>query len=184
MPQIRPARPQNRPVIVRRSCSCTNELRHTLRWPTFCCGSGVLTSDLSHGASKTVLVVDDEPAVAELARAVLERCGWQVVVSLERRKACDLLRAAPGQFSLILSDIVMPFMSAHEFLLIARAANPHLRFVMMSGHPQEFFDDIPFTSELLFLQKPFTPSQLLDVVANVKAAPRVEADAQSAPSPL
>ncbi|MDQ3440769.1 MAG: hypothetical protein M3478_10520, partial [Planctomycetota bacterium] len=65
----------------------------------------------------------------------------------------------------------------------ARAANPQLRLVMMSGHPQEYFDDIPFTSDLLFLQKPFTPSQLIDVVAKVTAAPHAQADEQSGPSP-
>src|SRR5687768_11623465 len=119
----------------------------------------------------TVLVVDDEPAVAELVRVVLERRGWQVVVSLDRRHACDLLRADPDKFALVLSDIVMPFMSAHEFLAVARAANPKLRFVMMSGHPRACFVDIPFTPALQFLQKPFTPGQLLAVLENAVAIP-------------
>jgi DNA-binding NtrC family response regulator len=121
----------------------------------------------------TVLVVDDEPAVAELVRVVLERRGWQVVVSLERRDACDLLRANPDKFALVLSDIVMPFMSAHEFLAVARATNPKLRVVMMSGHPRGCFVDIPFTPALQFLPKPFTPQQLLKAVDSVIAGPEI-----------
>lgn len=103
-----------------------------------------------------VLVVEDEPGMRELLKAILGRAGHKVVTATGPRAALDLLARQPA-ISLMLVDVVMPEMDGYELAAEARKARRGLPVVFMSGFAPEpsrlprgdAFVAKPFTSESL-----------------------------------
>ena len=86
--------------------------------------------------ASTVLVVDDEAAIRDVAHRVLTRAGYQVVTAAGWSQALDLL-ADPGvPVDLILSDVVMPGMTGAAFAAAAQAVRPGIEVLFMSGYEQ------------------------------------------------
>jgi CheY-like chemotaxis protein len=78
-----------------------------------------------------ILVVDDEPAVREAVREILESRGYEVLTAAD---GLDGLHALRGSLpDLIISDLNMPRMSGIEFLSIVRERFPHIATIAMSG---------------------------------------------------
>jgi len=110
---------------------------------------------------ETILLVEDEDVVRELAREALEEGGYTV---LEARHPGEALLVAEQQgdgLDLLLTDVVMPHMSGPELAQRLREQRPGLRVLFMSGYT----DDATLRrgvlrSEVFFLQKPFTPEVL------------------------
>jgi two-component system, cell cycle sensor histidine kinase and response regulator CckA len=110
---------------------------------------------------ETILLVEDEDVVRELAREALEEGGYTV---LEARHPGEALLVAERQgdgLDLLLTDVVMPHMSGPELAQRLREQRPGLRVLFMSGYT----DDATLRrgvlrSEVFFLQKPFTPEVL------------------------
>lgn len=108
-----------------------------------------------------IFVVDDEPAVVQLARAALVREGYEIIFATS---ALEALKAASDglQIDLILSDVVMPEMSGPELIQKVRQHSPTTAAVLMSGY---LVDDLPF--DIPLIQKPFSPAQLVALVNQV-----------------
>jgi signal transduction histidine kinase len=127
----------------------------------------VLSSEAVRG-SEVVLLVEDEEAVRQLVRAILECEGYTV---LEARNGTEAVRVAveyPEPVDLLLTDTVMPGMSAREARQRLTTLHPGMAVLYMSGYS----DDIMLGHQLLdggipFLQKPFTPEVLLRKVRDV-----------------
>jgi signal transduction histidine kinase/CheY-like chemotaxis protein len=111
-----------------------------------------------------ILLVEDEGAVRDVTRAVLESAGYQVTAVGDGAEA--LTRS--GKADLVVSDLVMPGMSGRELVTRLRAARPSLPVVFVSGYAAEG-DPTPSAGEgtTEFLAKPFTADQLL---ARVRSA--------------
>ena len=113
----------------------------------------------------TILLADDEPVVREIARRTLESEGFSVREASDGREAVALFAAAPASFRAILVDLTMPHLSGDEVLRRVHALAPETPIVLMSG-----FDEGEITrrygAEGLagFLQKPFRPEDLLQVL--------------------
>jgi signal transduction histidine kinase/CheY-like chemotaxis protein len=118
----------------------------------------------STDAGGHILLVEDEGAVRDVTRAVLESAGYQVTA------VCDGTEALtrPCKADLVVSDLVMPGMSGRELVTRLRAARPSLPVVFVSGYAAEG-DPTPAAGEgtTEFLAKPFTADQLL---ARVRSA--------------
>jgi len=80
-----------------------------------------------------VLVVDDEPAVRQVARSVLERAGLRVLEAADGQEALELLGADPGACDLVLTDIAMPRLSGPALARALRVCRPDARVVFMTG---------------------------------------------------
>ena len=110
---------------------------------------------------RLLLVVEDEPSIADLLRLMLEGAGYQVAVVGDGRAA--LARLAAGPVDLALSDNMMPYLDGVG-LARALAADPALRaipLVLMSAGPPPG-DAAPHAA---FLPKPFDLGKLLATVA-------------------
>ena len=111
--------------------------------------------------ARTLLVVEDEPAIAALLALVLGEEGYRVAVAGDGRAA--LRRLAQGGYDLVLSDIMMPRLDG---LGLARAmgADPALRaipLVLMSAVRPPTNGVARYAA---FLPKPFDLDELLDTV--------------------
>ncbi|HEY7434644.1 MAG TPA: response regulator [Methylomirabilota bacterium] len=110
----------------------------------------------------TILVVEDEGDVRELAREVLEMNGYTVLEALDVADATRLAQTHPGPIDLLVTDVVMPGASGPELARRLRAQRPDLRVLCMSGYPESA--DRRLEGEAgwnAWLQKPFTPAGLM-----------------------
>ena len=124
--------------------------------------------DLTRGDARTILVVDDESAVRELAREVLEEFGYEVIEAPNGETALDIHGARGQELDLVLLDLSMPGISGPETLRRLRARDPALPVVLWSGYSAE--DDLPASvgaEARAFLEKPFELSTLVLKVQQV-----------------
>ncbi len=119
----------------------------------------------------TILLVDDEPAIREVMRWVLRQHGYTVLEAGDGVEAVAVARGHPGPIHLLLTDVAMPQMDAHE--LVARLApqRPEMKVVYFSG---------AFPVEAgAFLPKPFTPETLIRKIHEVLGEPARPARSES-----
>jgi two-component system cell cycle sensor histidine kinase/response regulator CckA len=124
------------------------------------------------GRGETVLVVDDEPAVRELARAVLERAGYTVLTAGDGEEALRVVAGHPGAIHLLLTDVVMPGMNGRQLAEALQAVRPALRVLYVSGYTEDALLRRGVRAELdHFLQKPYASAVLIQKVREVLEAP-------------
>ena len=111
--------------------------------------------------TETVLLVEDEEGVRELAKEYLESCGYKVLVAQNGQAAIDLVSKHSGPIDLIMTDIVMPGLSGSDLAKKVQSLRPDIRVVYMSGYTdQAIIHHGILSSDVLLLQKPFTMSTL------------------------
>jgi len=114
----------------------------------------------------TVMVVDDEEMVRKFATAVLSDAGLTVLTACDGREALGLWQQHKGKIDVVLTDIMMPELSGPEMVERIREEEPSTKVVFISGFPgqsESLPEDLYTTSN--FLEKPFTKSALLGVMA-------------------
>jgi DNA-binding response OmpR family regulator len=79
----------------------------------------------------SILVVDDEPDVAEAIGAVLQHAGFTVVVADSASRG--LQAAADRKFDVVVTDIIMPKVNGLELIKKLRAEHPRVRVIAISG---------------------------------------------------
>ena len=115
-----------------------------------------------------ILLAEDEAATRDLVRRALESDGHQVEVMEGGAEAVARLAAAPGDFQLLISDVNMPGMDGFELAKQARALNPGLRVLLMSGLVEQLDRAKAMKDQSYFtLSKPFSLEQ---VRSGVRAA--------------
>ncbi len=140
--------------------------------------------------SETILLVEDEEALAKLARRALEKQGYRVFDARSGSAALEIILAQPG-IDLLVTDVVMPGMSGGELARELQLTHPQMKVLFMSGYT----DDAIVRHGILapgvaFLQKPFTPASLAHKVREVLGmegptprGPRVTDPGDSPPPP-
>jgi DNA-binding NtrC family response regulator len=109
---------------------------------------------------QTVLVVDDELGLLDLARKLLQRQGYKVLVAANADDATRVFEQNAA-IDVILADVVMPGTSGPELTSRLVGRRPALKVIFMSGHTEETMGHHGvFTSGTAFLQKPFTSETL------------------------
>lgn len=115
---------------------------------------------------ETVLLVEDEDAVRQVARSVLERNGYRVLEAQNGGEALLIAEAEP-RIDLLVTDVVMPRVSGPQVAARLRALKPELKVLYVSGYT----DNALALRDEELLQKPLTPSALLTKVRDVLDAP-------------
>jgi PAS domain S-box-containing protein len=109
----------------------------------------------------TVLVVDDEQIVRDLARFSLERQGYDVLLAEDGRSAIEILRAERDRVQLVVLDLSMPGLSGEETLPLLRNVKPDLNVIVSSGYSEaEALRVFGGASVSGFIQKPYTAQAL------------------------
>ena len=118
----------------------------------------------------TVLLLEDEDGVRELARRVLEQEGCRVIEVRTGAEAYATLQSQGSDIDLVLSDVIVPDMATVELERWTRARLPMVAFIYMSGYPREEVVARGLVgSGRPFLQKPFTPLELARTVSQQTA---------------
>jgi DNA-binding NtrC family response regulator len=118
--------------------------------------------------TETILLVEDDEAVAAaLARALSAR-GYRVIVATSGHKAVCLADEHCGPIHLVISDVVMPKMSGIQLFDRLRTWYPAIRFLFISG-----FNDAPISrnhfddGRTSFLAKPFAVGELVGAIRSL-----------------
>lgn len=138
------------------------------------CGTAITawfpTSSTRSDARPSVLIVDDEDIVRGAASRALSRGGFRVLEASTGDAALRLVRADPGTISLVLLDVAMPGQSGEVVYLHLRQLLPSVPVIFTSGLP-ELGDSSLLSPEenTHFIQKPYRPTQLLELIRRLRA---------------
>jgi len=128
--------------------------------------------DLPRG-TETILLVEDDPALLEMAATLLRRLGYTVLAAADGIEALSLKHQRDiGHIDLLFSDVVMPHMSGKELSERMRAIYPHTRILFTSAYTENaIIHQGVLNKGLALLQKPFTPSALAHKLREVLDQP-------------
>ena len=130
-------------------------------------GTGVITG------TETILVVEDEPMVRDVARATLERQGYQVVTAANGIEGLRVVAERGDAIDLVVTDIVMPQMGGWEMAERLHETHPALKVLFTSGYNEEIANaGGRVDAGVAFLPKPYLPATLTLRVRQVLDAPR------------
>ncbi len=122
--------------------------------------------------SETILLVEDDDAVRELAREVLESRGYKVLEARHGREAIQTAERHQGRIDLLVTDVVMPRMRGTELAGELLSRRPEVKVLYMSGYTGDRLGPGDLAGEASgFLQKPFAPDTLSRKVRELLGGP-------------
>jgi two-component system cell cycle sensor histidine kinase/response regulator CckA len=133
-----------------------------LPWATECEEDVSASAAPPKPGNEAVLLVEDEAGVRKLVNGILRSKGYRVIEAAGPQQALAKLADPTCAIDLLLTDVVMPGMSGRELADRVLRDRPEMALLYMSGYTEDrmVLHGVR-TSETRFLQKPFTPEQLL-----------------------
>ena len=121
------------------------------------------------GRNETLLIVDDEDAIRDLAGDLLVRHGYKVVAAENGAEGAAAFAAHADKIKLVLTDLDMPVMDGVSLIKLLKNANPRIRIIVSTGlqnarQAQDGSDGREKLDGVAFLHKPYTVGQLLNAV--------------------
>ncbi|MCL4538748.1 MAG: response regulator, partial [Bacteroidetes bacterium] len=120
------------------------------------------------GGTETILLVDDEEHVRDLAIRFLEHVGYRVITAEDARMALDLYDKERSNISLVILDLIMPKMGGRQCLEELLKIEPRLKVLIASG-----YSDVDNREKIIragakgFVGKPFQITELLKAIRDV-----------------
>jgi PAS domain S-box-containing protein len=96
-------------------------------------------ADLPRGDGQRLLLVEDEPTLAQMGRRRLGLLGYQVTAETDVVRALETFRAAPDRFDLVISDYLMPGMVGLDFAREVHNLRPDVPIMLLTG----YIEDLP-----------------------------------------
>ena len=123
--------------------------------------------------TETILLVEDDPALREMAGVLLQRLGYTVLSAASGIEALSLLNAhQPDHIDLLFTDFVMPQMNGNELAERVHALSPHTRTLFTTAHTANAtLHQSVLNQDVQMLQKPFTPAALAQKLREVLDVP-------------
>lgn len=120
------------------------------------------------GDGRLILVVDDEPMLRDVAKAMLKLIGFEVITASNGKECLEIYDQRGHEISAILLDMMMPQMNGEETFRALRERNPAVRVLLCSGYNEQDATQ-RFVGRGLagFVQKPYTPQQLQEKMLGV-----------------
>lgn len=125
-------------------------------------GIEVSGDTLPQGQNRIVLLVDDEPDILAMTRAILQANGYQVLTAGSGEKAIALLREKEGRIDAVVLDMMMPGLDGPATMRLLHSLQPRLPVVAVSGLAAPGrIAEVLAAGAASFLSKPFSDEQLL-----------------------
>jgi PAS domain S-box-containing protein len=121
---------------------------------------------------ETILLVEDEEMVRELAVESLQRYGYTILEAANGDKALSICEGCKGTIDLLITDLVMPGMNGIELAGRFRDSRPGVPILFMSGYAEDALEYLgDMGDQQSFLQKPITPTSLSRKVREMFSEP-------------
>jgi PAS domain S-box-containing protein len=123
---------------------------------------------LTYGGVETVLLVEDDGVVRDIARAMLEQNGYKIIVASSGEEALKMIEDYGSPIDLLLTDVIMPGMNGKELYTRLLDSHQETAVLFMSGYT----DNIISSQSILdrhvnFIEKPFSIEGLTSMVRSV-----------------
>ncbi len=105
----------------------------TLFFPAITCQDIPEAAGKKLTGTERILLVEDEDYLAETIKRMLARLGYTVTALTDSRAALDLYKKAPGEFDLVVTDLVMPHLSGDRLVTEIMKLRPDMKVILMSG---------------------------------------------------
>jgi len=118
-----------------------------------------------------LLVVDDDYDIASLIRIGLEKIGLSVSSFTDPYLALEEFSKKSSEYELVISDIRIPGMNGYEFVKQVKKIKPKVNVILMTAfdiEDKEFHNILPSIKINGFLQKPFSITQLNDIIRSIR----------------
>ncbi|MGL1934246.1 MAG: response regulator [Fibrobacterales bacterium] len=118
--------------------------------------------------SGTILLIDDEPVMLDVGKAILEDCGYTVLTASNGHTGVDVYKQHSKEIKLVVLDMVMPVMGGKDCCKLLKVIEPTLPIILVSGYtnPQDL-DDLSKLGCNVFIEKPFSSMELSQAVAKL-----------------
>jgi PAS domain S-box-containing protein len=114
------------------------------------------------GGTETILLAEDEAAVRTLARRILEKHGYKLLLAATGRDGVQVAEQHAAPIDLLVTDVVMPEMGGRELAQRLTALQPGLKVLYLSGYTDDaIVHHGVLDAGVAFLQKPFKPDDLV-----------------------
>ncbi|NTU96289.1 MAG: response regulator, partial [Chlorobiaceae bacterium] len=125
--------------------------------------------------SPAVLLVEDEPEILKVIRALLESRGFEVLPADTAEQAEAIFMDHGKRIGLIITDVMLPGRSGVELVRTLRKENPELKYMFMSGYGFDAFSHSEeFGGNVNFIAKPFGIKEFMNMVNAVTAQSAAE----------
>jgi PAS domain S-box-containing protein len=122
-------------------------------------------SSMRLDGTETILLVEDDRDVRDLARRILTARGYEVIVATRAEEAIDLAQGSSPHIHLLLTDVIMPGKSGHQLAKEVASIRPKIKTLFMSGYTDRaILEQGILDNPSAFIQKPFNPTGLLKKV--------------------
>jgi CheY-like chemotaxis protein len=119
----------------------------------------------SEGERELILVIDDEPEIAEFASTILADEGYKVIVARDGFEALRIFQQIHNKIGLIILDFFLPVMDGDAVFEELKAINPRVNVVLSSGFAEQSKIGLMLAQGLRgFIPKPYTREKLLEQV--------------------
>jgi two-component system, cell cycle sensor histidine kinase and response regulator CckA len=126
------------------------------------------TTPTMMGHDELLLIVEDEPAIQEVATVFLEDCNYRVLTASDGMEAIALYQTHQQDISLVLMDITMPSLDGVSAIHSITQLNPQVKIIAMSGLATHSQLTATFGQNVkAFLPKPYTMQELLQTLWHV-----------------
>ena len=120
------------------------------------------------GGTETILLVDDEDVVRELAMRILNRFGYEVITANNGKEALETYKREGERISLVILDLIMPEMDGRQCLVEILRVNPNIKVLIATGHSENGATYSHRESGARgFVEKPYNQKILLKLVREI-----------------
>jgi CheY-like chemotaxis protein len=124
--------------------------------------------EVLHSRGETVLLVEDDPVVLEMAQTMLKHLGYNVLSTGSPTEALTIAQRNQGKIDILLTDVVMPEVTGRELVDKLNKTNPEIKPLFMSGYTADMIANQGVLEEgITFLQKPFSLQSLSTKIRSV-----------------
>jgi PAS domain S-box-containing protein len=124
--------------------------------------------DSYDGKGQSILVVDDEAAIREIAKESLEAYNYRVILASDGIEAIDIYAQNYSNIAIVLIDMMMPNLDTRSTIETLRQINSQVKIVVMSGSYHHLESTIELPNVSAALTKPFATSDLLQALTNIQ----------------
>jgi two-component system cell cycle sensor histidine kinase/response regulator CckA len=119
------------------------------------------------GGHELILLVDDEVAIREMCKLMLESCDYRVMTAENGAEALAVLDRHKDEISAVIIDMIMPVMDGATAVRAMRWSTPNLKIIATSGLSEKEQSNSSDIKADRFLQKPYTAEQLLMALSSL-----------------
>jgi CheY-like chemotaxis protein len=123
---------------------------------------------VSMGNGESILLVEDEAAILDMTKTILQNLGYLIIASDSSSKALKLASKNKNKIDLLITDVVMPGMNGKELAVQLKNSFPGMKTLYMSGYTSDIITNHGVLDhELSFISKPFSRREIASKIKEV-----------------